>query len=239
MSCRQRYDSHHQVWRLINQTHLPSCNNEIQLYLQIKLSALQQAEQSVKSPLWYVESSCCWLNVFYFHVQLRKNLEETIQSFRVTNEEMRDSIESQELRECNNLCQVRQMGSVKTYIFSFSVQFFWVLFSPALESAGKDARPWLPLVQNAHGSARVHGRLHRSRRPIPRLLRRSAHSCTFTLNAVTCRHVFFSGLTMGVVFLRFQHSQASSQLGCHCRISAGLEQNNSLFQTGFQVSLYT
>lgn len=44
---------------------------------------------------------------FIFHLQLRKNLEETIQSFRVTNEEMRDTIESHDLQECNNLCQVR------------------------------------------------------------------------------------------------------------------------------------
>ncbi|KAM9703956.1 transmembrane protein 214 [Menidia menidia] len=41
--------------------------------------------------------------------KLRKNLEETIQSFKVTNEEMRDSVESQELQECNNLCQNLQV----------------------------------------------------------------------------------------------------------------------------------
>ncbi|XP_072217903.1 transmembrane protein 214 [Leuresthes tenuis] len=41
--------------------------------------------------------------------KLRKNLEETIQSFRVTNEEMRDAIESQDLQECNNLCQNLQV----------------------------------------------------------------------------------------------------------------------------------
>ncbi|KAM6992245.1 transmembrane protein 214 [Tautogolabrus adspersus] len=41
--------------------------------------------------------------------KLRKNLEETIQSFRVTNEEMKDTIESQELQECNNLCQNLQV----------------------------------------------------------------------------------------------------------------------------------
>lgn len=41
--------------------------------------------------------------------KLRKNLEETIQSFRVTNEEMRDSNESQELQECNSLCQNLQV----------------------------------------------------------------------------------------------------------------------------------
>ncbi|XP_071323505.1 transmembrane protein 214 [Trachinotus anak] len=41
--------------------------------------------------------------------KLRKNLEETIQSFRVTNEEMRDVIESHDLQECNNLCQNLQV----------------------------------------------------------------------------------------------------------------------------------
>lgn len=41
--------------------------------------------------------------------KLRKNLEETIQSFKVTNEEMRDSCESQDLQECNNLCQNLQV----------------------------------------------------------------------------------------------------------------------------------
>lgn len=55
------------------------------------------------------------------------------------------------------------------------------------------------------------------------------------LITITCLHVFFWGLTMGVVCLRFHHSPASSQLRCHSHISAGLEQNNSLHQTGFQV----
>ncbi|KAM4712472.1 LOW QUALITY PROTEIN: transmembrane protein 214 [Anableps anableps] len=41
--------------------------------------------------------------------KLRKNLEETIQSFRVTNEEMRDTNESQDLQECNSLCQNLQV----------------------------------------------------------------------------------------------------------------------------------
>lgn len=41
--------------------------------------------------------------------KLRKNLGETIQSFRVTNEEMQGSIESQELQECSNLCQNLQV----------------------------------------------------------------------------------------------------------------------------------
>ncbi|TNM94746.1 transmembrane protein 214 [Takifugu flavidus] len=41
--------------------------------------------------------------------KLRKNLEETIQSFRVTNEEMRDAVGSQDLQDCNNLCQNLQV----------------------------------------------------------------------------------------------------------------------------------
>ncbi|KAL3979515.1 dynein heavy chain, axonemal [Sarotherodon galilaeus] len=41
--------------------------------------------------------------------KLRKNLEETIQSFRVTNEEMTDTIESHDLQECNSLCQNLQV----------------------------------------------------------------------------------------------------------------------------------
>ncbi|XP_069571566.1 LOW QUALITY PROTEIN: transmembrane protein 214 [Brachyistius frenatus] len=41
--------------------------------------------------------------------KLRKNLEETIQSFRVTNEEMKDAVESQELQDCNSLCQNLQV----------------------------------------------------------------------------------------------------------------------------------
>lgn len=61
--------------------------------------------------------------------------------------------------------------------------FCWVFFSLAVESAGEDARPWVPLVQNAHGCACVHRRLHRSRHQIPRLLRRSVHSCAHVLHA--------------------------------------------------------
>ncbi|KAK2855993.1 hypothetical protein Q5P01_004728 [Channa striata] len=41
--------------------------------------------------------------------KLRKNLEETIQSFKVTNDEMKDNVESQDLKECNNLCQNLQV----------------------------------------------------------------------------------------------------------------------------------
>lgn len=52
---------------------------------------------------------------------------------------------------------------------------------------------------------------------------------------ITCLHVFCQCLKAGIVCLRLRHSQASSQLRCHSRISAGLEQNNSLHQTRFQV----
>ncbi|XP_068564576.1 transmembrane protein 214 [Cebidichthys violaceus] len=41
--------------------------------------------------------------------KLRKNLEETVQSFRVTNEEMKDTVESPELQDCNSLCQNLQV----------------------------------------------------------------------------------------------------------------------------------
>ncbi|XP_068433441.1 transmembrane protein 214 [Clinocottus analis] len=41
--------------------------------------------------------------------KLRKNLEETIQSFKVTNEEMKDGVESPELQDCNSLCQNLQV----------------------------------------------------------------------------------------------------------------------------------
>ncbi|KAG7453909.1 hypothetical protein JOB18_047160 [Solea senegalensis] len=41
--------------------------------------------------------------------KLRKNLEETIQSFKVTNEEMRDGSETRDLQECNDLCQNLQV----------------------------------------------------------------------------------------------------------------------------------
>ncbi|KAL6096112.1 tmem214 [Pungitius sinensis] len=41
--------------------------------------------------------------------KLRKNLEETVQSFKVTNEEMKDAVESQQLQECNSLCQNLQI----------------------------------------------------------------------------------------------------------------------------------
>ncbi|XP_068199318.1 transmembrane protein 214 [Antennarius striatus] len=41
--------------------------------------------------------------------KLRKNLEETIQSFKVTNEEMRDTAECRDLQECNDLCQNLQV----------------------------------------------------------------------------------------------------------------------------------
>ncbi|XP_046877955.1 transmembrane protein 214 [Hypomesus transpacificus] len=41
--------------------------------------------------------------------KLRKNLEETVQSFRVTNEEMIEVSDSQELTECNTLCHSLQL----------------------------------------------------------------------------------------------------------------------------------
>ncbi|XP_036406545.1 transmembrane protein 214 [Megalops cyprinoides] len=41
--------------------------------------------------------------------KLRKNLQETVQSFKVTNEEMRTSASSQEVQECNDLCNSLQM----------------------------------------------------------------------------------------------------------------------------------
>ncbi|XP_068609790.1 transmembrane protein 214 [Brachionichthys hirsutus] len=41
--------------------------------------------------------------------KVRKNLEETIRSFRVTNEEMRDAGECRDLQKCNNLCQNLQV----------------------------------------------------------------------------------------------------------------------------------
>ncbi|XP_077443380.1 transmembrane protein 214 [Stigmatopora argus] len=48
----------------------------------------------------------CWSNL---PLKLRKNLEETIQSFKVTNEEMKDNNQSQDLSDCNNLCQSLQV----------------------------------------------------------------------------------------------------------------------------------
>ncbi|KAI1897684.1 hypothetical protein AGOR_G00085820 [Albula goreensis] len=41
--------------------------------------------------------------------KLRKNLQETVQSFKVTNEEMRTSASSQEVLECNDLCNSLQL----------------------------------------------------------------------------------------------------------------------------------
>uniref|UniRef100_A0A665WL44 Transmembrane protein 214 n=1 Tax=Echeneis naucrates TaxID=173247 RepID=A0A665WL44_ECHNA len=60
-----------------------------------------------------VQSLGVWRQLYTKHLpqsrRLRKNLEETIQSFRVTNEEMRDTVESNDLQECNNLCQNLQV----------------------------------------------------------------------------------------------------------------------------------
>uniref|UniRef100_A0A671TXD1 Transmembrane protein 214 n=1 Tax=Sparus aurata TaxID=8175 RepID=A0A671TXD1_SPAAU len=55
-----------------------------------------------------VQSLGVWRQLYTKHL-VRKNLEETIQSFRVTNEEMRDTVESQDLQECNSLCQNLQV----------------------------------------------------------------------------------------------------------------------------------
>ncbi|KAM6954178.1 transmembrane protein 214 [Aplochiton taeniatus] len=41
--------------------------------------------------------------------KLRSDLQETVQSFRVTNEEMRDATDSQDLLECNTLCHKLQL----------------------------------------------------------------------------------------------------------------------------------
>ncbi|XP_064196748.1 transmembrane protein 214 isoform X3 [Anguilla rostrata] len=41
--------------------------------------------------------------------KLRRNLQETVQSFKVTNEEMRSSTSSQEVLECNELCNSLQL----------------------------------------------------------------------------------------------------------------------------------
>uniref|UniRef100_A0A673B3N2 Transmembrane protein 214 n=1 Tax=Sphaeramia orbicularis TaxID=375764 RepID=A0A673B3N2_9TELE len=58
-----------------------------------------------------VQSLGVWRQLYTKHLpQSRKNLEETIQSFRVTNDEMKDTIESQDLQDCNNLCQVKMRG---------------------------------------------------------------------------------------------------------------------------------
>uniref|UniRef100_A0A3Q1K8L6 Uncharacterized protein n=1 Tax=Anabas testudineus TaxID=64144 RepID=A0A3Q1K8L6_ANATE len=60
-----------------------------------------------------VQSLGVWRQLYTKHLPqsrwLRKNLEETIQSFRVTNEEMRDATESKDLQDCNNLCQNLQV----------------------------------------------------------------------------------------------------------------------------------
>uniref|UniRef100_A0A8C9SQZ8 Transmembrane protein 214 n=1 Tax=Scleropages formosus TaxID=113540 RepID=A0A8C9SQZ8_SCLFO len=42
--------------------------------------------------------------------KLRKNLQETIQSFKMTNEEMKSSGSSQEVMECNALCSLKMKG---------------------------------------------------------------------------------------------------------------------------------
>uniref|UniRef100_A0A667ZPP8 Transmembrane protein 214 n=1 Tax=Myripristis murdjan TaxID=586833 RepID=A0A667ZPP8_9TELE len=60
-----------------------------------------------------VQSLGVWRQLYTKHLPqsrwLRKNLQETVQSFRVTNEEMRDSIDSKDLQECHVLCQNLQV----------------------------------------------------------------------------------------------------------------------------------
>lgn len=41
--------------------------------------------------------------------KLRKNLQDTIQSFKLTNEELQTSTKTQEIRDCNSLCQSLQL----------------------------------------------------------------------------------------------------------------------------------
>ncbi|XP_019746549.1 transmembrane protein 214 isoform X1 [Hippocampus comes] len=48
----------------------------------------------------------CWNTL---PLKLRKNLEETIQSFKVTNEEMKENNQSKDLSDCSNLCQSLQV----------------------------------------------------------------------------------------------------------------------------------
>lgn len=89
---------------------------------------------------------------------------------------MRDAVESQELQECNNLCQVRHKRWVH-YVQRLSCSTAEIPSFPEpllfLESAGKDAWSWVPLVQATHGSACVCCGFHRSWCQIPRLLHRS------------------------------------------------------------------
>ncbi|KAK5852682.1 hypothetical protein PBY51_006532 [Eleginops maclovinus] len=70
--------------------------------------------------------------------KLRKNLEETIQSFRVTNEEMKDTVECQELQDCNSLCQNLQV-KMKGHGFPWS-KLFMVLLVFAAGFIAQDIR---------------------------------------------------------------------------------------------------
>ncbi|KAJ3606172.1 hypothetical protein NHX12_025693 [Muraenolepis orangiensis] len=87
--------------------------------------------------------------------KLQKNLQETIQSFRVTNEEMRDTVESQELLECNTLCQNLQV-KMRSGGFPWS-RLFMVLLVFIAGFIAQDIR--------SHGSftdSRTAGYLHHS-----------------------------------------------------------------------------
>lgn len=111
---------------------------------------------------------------------------------------MRDSVESQELQDCNNLCQVRRTVAVKPelshktiFLMVFLMLGFFFSVFPLLspEPAGKDAWSWVPLVQTAHGCARVCRRLHHSRHQIPRLLRRSVRVLFYSV-LITNLHLY-------------------------------------------------
>lgn len=117
-----------------------------------------------------VTSSISLINGLCFDIQLRKNLEETIQSFRVTNEEMGDAAGSQDLQDCNSLCQVGSGGSSSPVLNVETAPHAVV----SAEPAGEDAGSRFPLVQAAHGPAGVRRQLHRSRHQNPRLVCRSA-----------------------------------------------------------------
>uniref|UniRef100_A0A672IFD3 Transmembrane protein 214 n=1 Tax=Salarias fasciatus TaxID=181472 RepID=A0A672IFD3_SALFA len=80
----------------------PHCPDEM------KRELLSSMTECLLIFLFYIFHFCSW-NILPPKVRLRKNLEETIQSFRVTNEEMIDSGETQDLQECNNLCQNLQV----------------------------------------------------------------------------------------------------------------------------------
>lgn len=91
---------------------------------------------------------------------------------------MREAVGSQDLQDCNNLCQVSSVPSIKGRRLSGP---HWFLVS--VESAGKDARSRFSLVQAAHGAALVCCKLRCSRRQDPRLVCRSVSATTSQLRA--------------------------------------------------------